>query len=113
MGVIAGCAVLSHFSLSKSSHPVRQIQTNLLYGHYRPIFALRMMAILNAALTADDKAPLISFKAGEPDWKLSSMIELERMPAVQFELTNIRKFKVANPAKHATALAALREIVSR
>src|ERR1017187_3127926 len=49
----------------------------------------RLVAQLGAALTADDKALLLSFKAGEPDWKLSGMAELELMPAVQFKLANI------------------------
>ena len=73
----------------------------------------RLIAELGAALTADDKALLLSFKAGEPDWKLSGMSELERMPAVQFKLANIRKLKASNPAKHATAFEALREHLSK
>lgn len=72
----------------------------------------RLVAQLGAALTADDKALLLSFKAGEPDWKLSGMAELERLPAVQFKLANIRKLKVAKSAKHANALAALRAVLS-
>ena len=73
----------------------------------------RLVAALDGALTADDKSLILSFKAGEPDWNLSGMGELERMPAVQFKLANIRKLKAANPAKHATALETLREHLSK
>ena len=73
----------------------------------------RLVAALDGALTADDKALILSFKAGEPDWNLSDMGELERMPAVQFKLVNIRKLKAASPAKHATAIETLREHLSK
>jgi predicted nucleotidyltransferase component of viral defense system len=68
----------------------------------------RLVAELGAALTADDKALMLSFKAGEPDWKLSGLAELEHMPAVQFKLANIHKLKAANPTKHAAAFETLR-----
>jgi predicted nucleotidyltransferase component of viral defense system len=67
-----------------------------------------LVALLNAAITSDEKALLLSFKAGEPDWKLSHIAELERLPAVQFKLANIRKLKAANPVKHAAAFEILR-----
>lgn len=68
----------------------------------------RLVAELGGALTADDKALMLSFKAGEPDWKLSGLADLEHMPAVQFKLANIRKLKTTNPAKHAAAYETLR-----
>ncbi len=68
----------------------------------------RLVAELGAALTADDKALILSFKAGEPDWKLSGLAELERMPAVQFKLANIRMLKASTPTKHAAAFEKLR-----
>ena len=68
----------------------------------------RLVAELGATLTADDKTLMLSFKAGEPDWRLSGMTELEHMPAVQFKLANIRKLKAANPAKHSAAFETLR-----
>lgn len=73
----------------------------------------RLVAQLGAALTADDKALLLSFKSGEPDWKLSGMAELGRLPAVQFKLANIRKLKAANPAKHAAAFETLRALLNK
>ena len=73
----------------------------------------RLVTQLGAALTADDKALLLSFKSGEPDWKLSGMAELGRLPAVQFKLANIRKLKAANPAKHAAAFETLRALLNK
>jgi predicted nucleotidyltransferase component of viral defense system len=68
----------------------------------------RLVAELAAALTADDKALMLSFKAGEPDWQRSGLAQLEHMPAVQFKLANIRKLKAANPSKHGAAFETLR-----
>jgi predicted nucleotidyltransferase component of viral defense system len=68
----------------------------------------RLVTELGATLTADDKALILSFKAGEPNWKLSGLAELEQMPAVQFKLANIRKLKAANPTKHTAAFETLR-----
>lgn len=51
-------------------------------------------------LTENDKQLLISFKSGEPIWSLSPIKRLKDLPAVQWKLSNIKKLKQENPAKH-------------
>lgn len=70
---------------------------------------LRLNDAIRSALTAEDKFFLLSFKAGEPDWSLFDIPDLSRLPAVQWKLANIRKFKTSNADKHAALLAALTE----
>lgn len=63
---------------------------------------------INRILTDRDKRLLLSFKSGEPLWELSDAIQLQKLPAVQWKLTNIRKLLNDNPAKHAHLLEKLR-----
>lgn len=68
---------------------------------------LRLNDAIKSALTEQDKAFLLSFKDGEPDWTLQAAPDFPRLPAVQWKLSNIRKLKQSNPAKHAAMLDAL------
>lgn len=67
----------------------------------------RLVEEVHAQLTADDRALLLSFKKGAPDWSLFPVSHLKEMPAVQWKLANIRKLKEKSPKKHAQQLAAL------
>jgi predicted nucleotidyltransferase component of viral defense system len=69
----------------------------------------RLTRDLHAGLTADNRRLMMGFMDGAPDWQLFPLPDLERLPAVQWKLENIRKLKAANPAKHRAALAALAE----
>jgi predicted nucleotidyltransferase component of viral defense system len=73
---------------------------------------IRMNAAVQAALTTNDKAFLLSFKAGEPDWSLTDIPDLSRLPAVQWKLANILKLKANNAAKHSAMLATLSKRLS-
>lgn len=66
---------------------------------------------IHARLTDDDRAFLISFKEGQPDWSLFPVATLQNMPAVQWKLANIQKLK-KNRTKHAAQLDALRKSLS-
>ena len=46
---------------------------------------------LTRSLDADEKAFLLSMKSGDPDWAVLGIESLERMPALQWKLLNIRK----------------------
>lgn len=70
---------------------------------------LRLNDAVQSALTANDKAFLLSFKAGKPDWSLIDIPDLSRLPAVQWKLANIGKLKSGNAAKHSAMLATLAE----
>ena len=64
---------------------------------------------INKSWTDNDRAFLLSFKRGEPDWSLLPLENLPRMPAVQWKLMNIQKLLKQNPDKHAEQLKALED----
>lgn len=64
----------------------------------------RLVKELNDLLTVDDRNFLVSFNAGIPSWDLYPLDGLEKMPAVNWKLTNIRNLLEKNPAKHAEQL---------
>ncbi|MEI7668610.1 MAG: hypothetical protein WCJ33_00830 [Pseudomonadota bacterium] len=71
---------------------------------------IRLVKEINAMLTNNDRKLLVSFKQGEPDWKLSNIEQLQYLPAVKWKLHNIRKLKSQDIKKHEDMLRKL-EIV--
>ena len=67
----------------------------------------RLNDAIKVALTDQDKAFLLSFKRGEPDWSLVDIAELQNMPSVQWKLMNIRGLLRNDPVKHAGLYRAL------
>ena len=51
----------------------------------------RLPPKLLSSLDTDEKTFLLSMKSGEPDWAVLGIEGLERMPALQWKLLNIRK----------------------
>ena len=47
--------------------------------------------MLLTSLDTDEKTFLLSMKSGDPDWAVLGIEGLERMPALQWKLLNIRK----------------------
>lgn len=70
----------------------------------------RMIQTIGQQLTGDQKAFLLSFKSGEPQWDLLQHAIASDLPAVQWKLRNIRKM---SPARRAQALSRLEEVLSR
>jgi hypothetical protein len=70
---------------------------------------LRLVHMIQSALTADDRKFLVSVEAGDPDWGLFVYASLVHLPAVQWKLLNIRKLKESNPVKHAEGVDALKK----
>lgn len=66
---------------------------------------------IHARLTDDDRAFLISFKQGQPDWSRFPVGTLQNMPAVQRKLANILRLK-QNRSKHAAQLKALEDALT-
>ncbi len=62
---------------------------------------------IRSALNEDDRAFLHSFEAGEPAWDRFPLNGLAELPAPQFKLLNIRRFRQEQPERHAASLAAL------
>lgn len=54
---------------------------------------------LPAALTADQRAFLLSLVEGDPEWKLMKCRHLWQLPAIRWKLENLAKLKKANPRK--------------
>jgi predicted nucleotidyltransferase component of viral defense system len=72
----------------------------------------RLVKEMNSAWADSDRAFLLSFKRGEPDWVLLPLENLQRLPAVQWKLQNIQKLMKQNPDKHAEQLRALEDRLS-
>lgn len=60
----------------------------------------RLVQEIHTKLTDDDRAFLISFKKGNPDWRLFSLASLQNMPAVKWKLMNIQNLIKQNSEKH-------------
>lgn len=61
---------------------------------------LNLIGAVNQGLTEDDKAFLISFEEGNPDWSKCCAGDLSNYPSIRWKLQNIAKLKSKNPAKH-------------
>ncbi len=60
----------------------------------------QLITSVNTILTDEDKAFLISFEQGEPQWNNSGYNHFKDFPSIQWKLLNINKLKVQNIAKH-------------
>ena len=58
-----------------------------------------LVSRIRKIITPDEKDFLLSFKNGEPDWKLLGIDGIENLPAVQWKLINIRKMDEAKRVK--------------
>lgn len=72
----------------------------------------KLVKVIHSILTKDDKQLLLSFKAGTPDWSLSSIKQLQNLPAVKWKLANIIKLKKDKPHKHTDLLKKLHKVLS-
>lgn len=66
---------------------------------------------IHRILNNSDKQLLLSFKAGEPNWDLSTIEQLKNLPAVKWKLENIKKIKRDNPKRHAVLLNRLKDVL--
>jgi len=73
----------------------------------------RLMETIRSNLTPNDRAFLVSFETGDPDWGLFPLDGLDELPGPQFKLLNVRKFREEKPDRHAQNLAALQDICSQ
>ena len=61
-------------------------------------------------MTKEDKAFLVSFEMGEPDWTKFELPYFKDYPSVQWKLINLLKLKKQNPAKLRTESERLQSI---
>ena len=69
---------------------------------------LQLITQINSALTDVQKQFLLLFKQGKPDWGLLNRAGVERLPAVQWKLHNIRKMP---RQKHKAAMKKLEKVL--
>ncbi len=60
----------------------------------------QLIAFVNSMLSEEDKAFLVSFEEGDPQWEKSAYSDFRDFPSVQWKLLNINKLKTQNSAKH-------------
>lgn len=60
----------------------------------------KLIAFINAMLNEEDKAFLVSFEEGDPQWEKSAYSDFRDFPSVQWKLLNVNKLKTQNSAKH-------------
>lgn len=92
---------------------IRRIYENEFAGmtvgevKYDDLLAARetLIGILKKALTNDEKTFLLSLKEGQPKWSLMELEGIEKLPAIQWKLMNIRKI---SEQKHAASLKKLK-----
>ena len=74
---------------------------------------LNLIEVVNQGLTDDDKAFLISFEDGNPDWSKCCAGDLSYYPSVRWKLQNIAKLKSSNPTKHEEGIKKLVDYFNR
>jgi hypothetical protein len=66
----------------------------------------RLVALIHTGLDADEKRFLLSLKRGEPEWDALGITHLQKLPALQWKLQNIRRME---EGKRKTALEKLQK----
>jgi predicted nucleotidyltransferase component of viral defense system len=69
----------------------------------------QLVQMIQASLTRDEKAFLLSFKNRSPDWSLLGLEGIQNLPAIQWKLLNLDKMP---EDKHTKALNMLEQILS-
>lgn len=59
----------------------------------------RLIADVNALMTSQDKAFLLSFESAEPKWGQFDFAYFQNYPSIKWKLQNLLKLKAQNPAK--------------
>ena len=83
--------------------------TPFSYEEYEEARA-KLIADVNAMMTAEDKDFLVSFEMGEPDWDSFDFPYFKDYPSVQWKLNNLLKLKRQNPLKLREEAERLRKI---
>lgn len=60
----------------------------------------QLITFVNSMLSEEDRAFLVSFEEGDPQWEESDYSDFRDFPPVQWKLLNVNKLKTQNPAKH-------------
>lgn len=72
-----------------------------------------LVSAVQNMLTAQDKAFLISFKSGTPEWQLSDIDNLRALPAIAWKLLNIQKLKQDDQTRHLSLSGKLKDCLHK
>lgn len=78
---------------------------------YKTLLEVRedYIATVKNMLTTNERKFLLSIKEGAPDWSLIEIQNLDKLPAIQWKLRNIKTLKEKNPKKHEEQLIKLKK----
>ena len=71
----------------------------------------RLVETLHNNLTDADKAFLLSFKEGRPDWDHLSIPHIEQLPSVRWKLQNLKTLETKNKKKHRETIEKLEVVL--
>lgn len=60
----------------------------------------QLIVFVNSMISEEDRAFLIGFEEGDPQWENPAYNDFQNFPSVQWKLFNINKLKTQNPVKH-------------
>ncbi len=69
----------------------------------------KLVSEISKSLTYEERKFLISFKSMKPDWSLLGFNDIEKLPAVNWKLMNLKKM---DRVKHSVALSKLEKVLS-
>jgi len=75
---------------------------------FEELLAVRKVALLNRALSDEERQFLLSIKLGEPRWELMGIAGIENLPAILWKLLNVGKM---SKKKHLEALGKLKAVL--
>jgi predicted nucleotidyltransferase component of viral defense system len=118
------CLLGSDKPILESLQPHEIDQTEALEKQFEGMSALQfdyedyrkartdLLQMIHEGLNAEDRAFLLSFEQGEPDWSLCSAGDLSKYPSVQWKLLNIHKLKGTDKRKFETGISKLQDYLS-
>ena len=80
------------------------------YADHRETFD-ELTTVVQASLNEADRAFLISFETGDPDWNLFPLESLKTLPGPQWKLHNLRYLRDTSPERHARGIDDLKYVL--
>ena len=79
---------------------------------YEELVAVRekLIETIRKTMTESEKKFLLSMKQGQPDWDLMPVAGIDRLPAIQWKLINVRKMNIEKQAESLQKLQSALEL---
>lgn len=95
-------------NLFHKNMPRYSVDIDLTYEDYEKT-RKKLINQVNTSLTETDKAFILSFEEGNPDWSKCSAGDLSNYPSIKWKLQNIINLKETNPLKHKQGIEKLKQ----